>query len=956
MTLGSQKTLTDDDMYLVPQGSEAASIAKLLDPFWAELYDHHADPVKNPKVRSLFMIVFRHGRFRWVLATFLNCLGVACELTVPVVLKQLLLWVAPVGTSGRADLWFDSGFGLAFLIVALQAGISIFQRTGEQLMREVIMNVRTVVIGAVYEKSLRLSGESARKHTHGAIMNLINVDSEAISMAVFFAYLLIGSPVQIIVAIGLLAQNLGGVPIVAAVAVMIVFLFLQMPMMMLAKTSRAKVLAAGDKRIAEVRETLYGMRIIKLRAWEEFFGRKANSLRMRQTDGIRDSYFAWAGFLTLAQLTPVAMPIVAFIVYSKLNGGVTADVVFPAIVLFNILIAPMLDLPQGLSYIISANVSWNRVCELLKAKESKPLEVLHSRNENANAITITDATFKWETVLVESKKDMKPTRQEKKDQKMHKKQDRKSKVDDSKDTLDVPVLVPDATLLAEESTVTLEMVPPEEEQVPDVQPLFRNLNLSFRAGELTAVVGDVGAGKSSLLAAIIGEMTRVSGKTTIFGSVAYAAQQPWIQTGSVRDNIVFQHDYDEERLQEAVRVCGLTSDVEQLSHGLDTEIGEKGVNLSGGQKARVALARAVYEKPMTDVYLLDDPISALDASVGKQVYDDCIKGSLAGKTRVLVTHHLHLLQDVSRIVVLKDGTVAEEGTFADLIAMNGLFTVMMKDYRLDEAHNKEAEIEDVLEVVEHEDEKDGKKASGTGRLIVDEEREEGAVKWATYAAYIRSAGGVKYAISVLGMFTLSQAVQILMNFWLSWWTEEKNGLGDSKYLLGYAIFGLGVAFANLASNASLFAGNYSVSKAVHARSLDNVLRAPMSWFDVTPVGRILNRFSKDIDVVDQRLWGDVLVTCLSTFQIGGTIITLAVVSPYMLLPCIPLIIVYFWVLRYYRATYRQLKRIDSTLRSPLYAQVSETMTGLATIRAYRAEDRFIERQRQLIDQSNAPYY
>ncbi|KAJ3006974.1 hypothetical protein HKX48_009375 [Thoreauomyces humboldtii] len=439
---------------------------------------------------------------------------------------------------------------------------------------------------------------------------------------------------------------------------------------------------------------------------------------MRRTDGIRDSYFAWAGFLTLALLTPVAMPIVVFIVYSNIHGGVNADVVFPAIVLFNILIAPVLDLPQGLSYIISANVSWNRVCELLKAKELKPLGVQHRHaamsNENENAITlstITDAIFIWETVLVDAKRDLKLTRQEKSDQKKRK------------------------------NDVTLEMVPPEEEKCPEIQPLFRSLNLSFLIGELTAVVGDVGSGKSSLLSAIIGKMTRVSGSVSIFG---------WIQTSSVKDNIVFQHDYDEARLQEAVRGRGLTSDVEQLSRGLDTEIGEKGVDLSGGQRARVALARAVYEKFMTDVYLLDDPISALDVSVGKQVYEDSIKESLAGKTRVLVTHHLNLREDVSRIVVMKSGVVAEEGTFAQLIASNGLFTERMKEYRLDETDKAELSLEGILEVAEDEDEKeDAKEASGTGRLIMDEEREQGAVKRSTYVAYIRSAGGLEYAVAEL---------------------------------------------------------------------------------------------------------------------------------------------------------------------------------------------------------------
>ncbi|KAI8915218.1 P-loop containing nucleoside triphosphate hydrolase protein [Powellomyces hirtus] len=871
-------------------------------------------------------------------------MAVGCELAVPVFLKQILLFLTPAGAPGRGELFLDSGIGLAICIFLLQAGLSVFQRTAEQLVREVIMNVRTIIIGSVYEKSLRLSGEASREFTNGSVMNMINVDSETIMVAIFFMNFLVGSPFQVIIAIGLLFQNLGVLPVLASIAVMVVLVAIQAPFMVYAKRSRVTILSAGDVRVAGVREILYGIKIIKLRAWEEFFVDKVAKLRQKQLTALKGSYVAFGGFITLAQLTPIMMPIAAFIVYSAKNGGVDATVVFPAIVLFNILIAPMLDLPQGLSFIIAATVSWKRINKLLQASESKPLQITPVTSGSTTKgpgddIVISDATYKWEVVLATEKdKDKKETKKEKKE--------RKRSASSSKAKSEANSSPPDSSS-AEGSAETL------VEEKKEIEPLFRNLNLTFQKGALTAVVGAVGSGKSSLLGAIIGEMTQLSGKTSIHGSIAYSAQQPWIQTGSVKDNIVFQHAYDERRLSEAVRVCGLESDVRQLSAGMDTEIGEKGVNLSGGQKARVALARAVYED--CDIYLLDDPISALDAQVGAKVYSECIKGSLAGKTRVLVTHHLHLLQDVDRIVVLEDGAVAEEGTFQTLLAKNGLFTELMKDYHLDDPEQEEEE-KDQVEKAQAAKSDEREKPNDAGGLIAEEERVQGAVQWPTYKAYIIGAGGVTYVFAVVSMSAIAQGVTIMSQYWLSWWSERKLDIGDSSYLLGYAMLGIGIAVTTTLVNVALFFGNYAVAKSIHHRAFKQLLRSPMGFFDTQPIGRLLNRFTKDIDSVDQRLWGDILTMCISVSQIVGAIVLLAIVSPYMLIAFVPVVTLYFYVLQYYRATFRELKRLDSVLRSPLYAQVSESLTGISTIRAYKAEDRFIQRQRALIDVSNSPYY
>ncbi|KAJ3163564.1 ATP-binding cassette sub- C member 8 [Geranomyces michiganensis] len=943
MKKGFRKPLQPEDMFLIPPKNQAAEVAKILGPFWVDVANHNADPVQYPLPPSLFRLVLKTFWKRGLACGLLNVFGVGCELAIPVFIRQLLTYITP-GRTGSDDLFMESGLGIAFCLLALQVAQSIGLRSAEQAVREIVLDVRTILVGAVYEKNLRLSGKASRKHTHGSVMQMINVDVETISTAIFFMNILSGSPFQVIVAMALLFQSLGVAPVLTAIATMIFCLVVQAPAMAYAKRSRVKILAAGDKRVAAVRELLAGIKIVKLRAWEALFSERISALRQRQTKALAGGYYAWLAFISIAQLTPTLMPITAFIVYSALNGSVTAVVVFPAIVLFNILTSPMFDLPQGLSMLISANVSWKRITTLLHATESAPLEITPRSTENDGEskfdVVIKNATFKWEAVLADDKDNKKQSKAEKK--KAKRLNAEMEMTEQKKHSAPVSELITSANT----SSVTL--VGEEGE----IEPLFRNLNLTFEKGALTAIVGEVGSGKSSLLSAIIGEMTKVSGTTSVYGTVAYAPQQPWIQTGSIRQNIAFKNAHDEEQLNKAVRVCGLDADVKLFSAGLETELGEHGINLSGGQKSRVALARAVYQN--CDIYCLDDPISALDSQVGGEVFNDCIKGALAGKTRLLVTHHLHLLREVDKIIVLDRGNVAEEGTYAELMERDGVLASLMQDYQLDDL--KEDAEEDEAEGVVEQAAKPLEKQAVADGLIVKEDRVLGAVAWRTYKAYITAAGGFLYAFAAVFSYAFANACMAVNQYWLVFWTERRYGLSDQQFLLGYALLGVAVAFTNVGANAVMFVGNYMVAIKVHARALQGALRAPMGWFDTQPLGRLIQRFTRDLDTVDARLWADVLQTFISVFQILSTLILCSVVSPWLFLSFLPLLGVGYWVLRFYRATFRELKRLDSVLRSPLYAQISETLTGLSTIKAYGAESHFVKRQRALSDVSSAPYY
>ncbi|KAI8820425.1 P-loop containing nucleoside triphosphate hydrolase protein [Fimicolochytrium jonesii] len=935
MRLGYKRPLQVEDLYRLPPDNSAEHLSKTLDPFWNDLAEYKKGKRAEPP--NLTRLIIRKFFWTWFLSFTCQLLAMTCEVVSPLIIKEIILYTSPDGTPGRDSLTISNGLALAFCVLFTQSFISIFGRTAEQICRTVMLSVRTICIDAVYNKSLRLSGEAATEFTSGNIMSLINVDAESISLAVFLLNMTLAAPVQVIIEIGLLITVLGAVPVLAALGVMLVLFIAQVPVMKTAKNSTREGLKVGDARMAAIREAIYGIKIIKVRALEKDVAEKIKGLREKQTQQWKRGYGAWTAMITLGQLTPVLMPIAAFAVYTQVHGDLPAAVAFPALLYMTSLIGPMFDLPQGLSTLISALVSWKRIKTMLMADETQPVQISPAREGVENAVVIQGATFKWEEVRDES-----PAKGKK-----AKKSASKEALNEKKKGKNADELI----VKTGDSAHTLVDGTTGEEK-KEIEPLFKDLNLAFERGKLTAVVGAVGAGKSSLLSAIIGEMTKLQGEVTITGRVCLCTQEAFIQSGTIKENILFQSPFDKERLQRALRVCSLESDLNQFSAGWDTEIGEKGVNLSGGQKARVALARAVYNDD--EIYLLDDPISALDAHVGAEVFKNCVHDALAGKTRILVTHHLHHLQDVDKIVVLQNGVVAEQGTFSDLLARGGVFTDMMKSYKLDNEEEKKQHEE--AKAKEHVDDEVEKKKDGDGGLIIAEDRVQGAVKWSTYLAYMRGAGGIPYAVGLLGSYAIVQAVQQVSAYWLAWWTRGDYGLSQREYLIGYSMLAFGQVVAIAAATAAVLIGNYFISRSIHARAFEHLIRAPMGYFDTQPVGRLLNRFSKDVEAVDQRLWGNIFGTCVAVFNILGSIILLAIVSPYMLLGFLPFGLTFFYVLRFYRASFRELKRLDSVIRSPLYAQLSETLTGIPTIRAYKAESRFVDRQRRLLDASNSPYY
>ncbi|KAJ3262479.1 Multidrug resistance-associated protein 1 [Boothiomyces macroporosus] len=897
MFLGARKPLEQSDLYDLAEANQADHLSRLLDPFWKDV---------QAKIKpSLIKTVAKHYGTRAVVGLTLQLLSVGCLLTFPTFVEQILLFLQP--GYPHQDLYIHSGIGISFVIALLQLGKTLFEKTCQQIFYSIQVDIKAILIGAVYEKSLRLSRSSSNKYTQGKILNLINVDSEKISKSVAQFPQLAASPVTIVVSLILLGFRIS-YTVLGGTAMLIIILMLQSRVVQYIGKYQKQFLGYGDKRLKAVRELLYGIKIIKYRALENYFNERIGKIRDSQLQVLKSFNLLQVLFMGMVEIAPISMPITAFLIYSATNGDISPQTIFPALLLFNNLAKPMMVIPQVFNSLMMAKVSWIRLEEFLCAEEYQEIKIMQTESDMDNHIEIKSGCFQWEK-------------------------------------LNLPVNG------RREQPKIIGIVPKDESQVtvaPELKDGFKldNISISVKKGAKVAIVGPVGAGKSSLLSAIIGEMPKLAGDVSIGGRLAYCSQQPWILTDTIEGNIVFNSELDQDRLDAILEATGLDKDMKQFPAGAKTGIGEKGVNLSGGQKARVSLARAMYQD--ADIVILDDPISALDAQVGRKVFTDALKRYMHDKTVILVTHQLHFLPEVDHIIVLDNGKIAEQGSFKELMASGKSLSEMMQNYAID--HEDESKTEKKVK-----EDSDGKKED-KAEIIVAEDQERGVINFDVYFHYFENAGGMKFIISVAVTGVLSAISQVINNLWLSWWTSNKFKLDQNSYMWIYGALGIGQFLTLIVLISTLIIGSYVACKVYHKKALTSLLRAPMGFFDSQPVGRILNRMSKDIESMDQEIWIMIYLVVLSLTSLASSIGLLIYVDYRLLAIIVPLVILFYFMIIYFQRSNREFKRFESTNRSPLYSHVSETMAGIATVKAYGVERQFIEKERRLINESNIPTF
>ncbi|KAJ3007270.1 UNVERIFIED_CONTAM: Multidrug resistance-associated protein 4 [Siphonaria sp. JEL0065] len=481
--------------------------------------------------------------------------------------------------------------------------------------------------------------------------------------------------------------------------------------------------------------------------------------------------------------------------------------------------------------------------------------------------------------------------------------------------------------------------------------ILNDVNISIKKGESVAIVGAVGSGKSSLLNAILGEMDSFQGTKIAIRSkkLAFCTQTPYILSGTVRDNVTFGLPFDQARFNNVIQVCAMDRDLEIFQNGEMTVIGERGVTLSGGQRARLALARAVYSD--ADVLLMDDPLSAVDTKVGRHLFEECINGYLKDKTRILVTHQLQFARHCDTVVVLENGRIAAKGSYLEVLEAKGsVFAAAMKEM---ETKPEEGEAVDDLVTVEkkgdvviEDDAVVVKKeqtdvVAGTSPLILKEEVQKGSVSVKVYWNFFRAGASVfMFCLLVLFMLT-GQSSLILTDYFLSKWSLQSPG--DQQSVTNVGIFlalAIGTLIVSIVRAELFFYLCLNSTETLFRSMLHSVYRSPMSFFQQNPHGRLMNRFSKDVNLADEMLPLTFFDFTQCAFMIVGTFAVAIAIVPYVLLTIPFIAFVFLYLQRLYLATSRQVKRQEAVTRSPIYATVPSTLEGLTTIRAFASESRF----------------
>lgn len=491
---------------------------------------------------------------------------------------------------------------------------------------------------------------------------------------------------------------------------------------------------------------------------------------------------------------------------------------------------------------------------------------------------------------------------------------------------------------------------------------LRVKSLSVMPGELVAVVGRVGSGKTALLLGILGELRLVRGTVERRGEIAYVAQNPWIVSDTVRNNVLCGRQYEPQLYEHVLAASALGPDLVQFPRGDETEIGERGINLSGGQRQRLALARALYAQ--ADIYLLDDPLSALDPSVANQVFDRLIEKDLKHAARILVTHRLEYALRADRVVVIDDGRVVAAGTPEILKREAARFRELFEFHSQSHGHEYfsiEAGTLNPAEPTDRADEPgEGGDQSGVGtgsvsQIITAEDREIGSIDRAVLAAYRRRFVPGLALLLLFLIFVGRQLAAVGADLRLVEFSGRA-GFTLTEFLYGYLPVVLVLCTLNFARSLFVLMRGLIAGRQSHAALLQGVLRAPLRFFESNPVGRILNRFSRDLETVDSVLPRSILDACGSLFETFTVLFVVAVIQPLTLLVFAPVLVLYLRLQKLFRPTSREGQRLDSITRSPIFAQLSESLAGVETIRAFSRGDLFVSRMYQHLDLNARAFY
>uniref|UniRef100_A0A0K8VHX2 Putative multidrug resistance-associated protein lethal(2)03659 n=1 Tax=Bactrocera latifrons TaxID=174628 RepID=A0A0K8VHX2_BACLA len=948
---GRKKTLDERDLFRALNSHRSATLGNKMGVAWEAEIDKKRQKHQEPKLLNAVLRVF--GARYALLGLILFLLEIGLRVTQPLFLGGLVNYYANPA-NGES---LNTGVLYTLGVIMCSALNVLFMHPYMLAVLHTGMKVRVALCSVIYRKALRLSKTALGSTTTGQVVNLLSNDVGRLDTSLIQMHYLWLGPVEIIV-ITLLMYREIGVSSLFGVAFMLLFLPLQAYLGKRTSVLRLRTALCTDERVRMMNEIISGIQVIKMYAWEKPFGKMVQNARRKEMKSIRNVNYI-RGILQSFIMFMTRVSVFASLVgYVLLGQFLTAEKAFVITAYYNILRNTMtVFFPLAISQFAETLVSIKRIEKYLLYDETK-VKDRSDDNEHEHK------TIKQTYIIEENEK----------------------------------------TLTLNNGLKPIQTNPEEKRVIPGIEIhklkakwdrsmseyTLNNIELKVKPRTLVAVIGPVGSGKSSLIQAILGELPAESGSISVQGTFSYASQEPWLFTGTVRQNILFGLPMDKNRYRTVIKKCALERDFELLPFGDKTIVGERGTSLSGGQKARISLARAVYRK--ADVYLLDDPLSAVDTHVGRHLFDQCMRGFLREDIVILVTHQLQFLEQADIIVIMDKGKLSAVGTYESMRRSGLDFAKLLvapdlsadadgaagdaekKSMSRQNSRQRQNSISSMSSIAES--------AAGEAPTQVQENREEGKIGWSLYTRYFTASGG--YLLFTITMF-FCVAAQVLgsgSDYFLSYWVNKNEGSTETESKnFGARIIGrlygrdvrinnetdptdiyifsaiiLATIIFSLSRSLLFFTMAKRSSIALHNAMFRGLTRASMYFFHTNPSGRILNRFSKDLGQVDEIL-PSVLMDVLQIFLgCAGIVVVITVVNLWNLLITVVLCIIFYFLRAFYLNTSRDVKRLEAVTRSPIYSHLGASLSGLSTIRAFGAQKTLINEFDNYQDMHSSGYY
>ncbi|WCJ26429.1 ABC transporter C family member 10 [Euphorbia peplus] len=769
---------------------------------------------------------------------------------------------------------------------------SVSERQWYLQTRLIGIRVRSMLSAAIYQKQQHLSNVAKAAHSPGEVVNYVASDAYRIGEFPYWFHQVWTTCIQLCLALAIIYNTIGLATIAAFVPI-IATVVASSPLVKTQLKYQQKLMQKQDERLKVITEALANMKVLKLYAWQTHFKNLIDRLREEEIHSVSKLLLQKAYNMVLFWSCPVLVPAVTFWACYFLSIPLSVSSVFTFLATLRIAQEPVRMIPEVLGIFVEAKVSLDRIQRFLDEPEL----------QNSNVLQTSSSKDINESIFIGSNE-----------------------------------IFWDANTSG--------------------KPTLRNINLVVQEGEKVAICGEVGSGKSTLLAAVLGEVPKINGTVRVYGTIAYVPQVAWIQTGTIQENILFGSALDQVRYQQVIERCSLVKDLEIFPFGDLTQIGEKGVNLSGGQKQRIQLARALYQD--ADVYLLDDPFSAVDAHTATFLFNEYVIRALSGKTVLLVTHQVDFLPAFDSILLMSGGEIIREATYDELMASSREFQDLVNAHKNTAGHSQElhaygktteAYKGEIQTAYIHKQLTE----PVADQLIQVEERETGNTGLKPYLQYLgHSKGFLFFSLGTIFhvMFLVGQVIQ---NYWLA---ANVENFHVSRILLFtvYTVTGLIVAFCLVLRSLNVVLLGLGASKSIFSSLSSSLFYAPMSFYDSTPLGRILSRVSSDLSIIDMEVAFRMLIATGSAVTSYSNFLVLAFLTWPVLFVIIPMLYISSRLQTYYYASTKEFMRINGTSKSSVASHLAESIAGSMVIRAFRQEHQFFSKNLHLIDRNASSYF